>query len=250
MRLPAGYERGASLNAEFIAIAADHALVARAIESDGSLSRYAARQLGSRALPGRGTVHVMAANGTHWAVRHYQRGGAAAGILRDRYLAAKTPRPFAELLTSATARERGIATPRVTAAVTYDAGLFYRADIATSFVANAADLATLSLGARAWPMDERVAAWGAAGAMLHMCFDVGLVHPDLNLKNILIERTAAGAAAHVIDLDRAHLGAKVTIAQRDHMLARFERSRLKIEHATGRRASAEEQRALREGLNA
>jgi 3-deoxy-D-manno-octulosonic acid kinase len=249
-RPPAGYERGVALNAEFMAIAPDHAFVAAAIESDGTLHDYAARQPGSRALEGRGVVHVMPASGTHWAVRHYHRGGAVAGILGDRYLAARTPRPFMELLASDAARQRGISTPRVAAAVTYDAGLFYRADLATTFIPNAADLALLSLGARTWPMEERVAAWRAAGAMLRLCFEVGLIHPDLNLKNILIERTTAGAAAHVIDLDRAHVGAKATTAQRDHMLARFDRSRLKIENKTGRMVSAEEQRALREGLSA
>jgi hypothetical protein len=159
-------------------------------------------------------------------------------------------RPLAELIVSEAARARGIAAPRVAAAVIYNHGAFYRADIATELVAHASDLATLSLGAERWTEEDRAAAWRAAGALLRMSFERGLLHPDLNLKNILIERTAAGLNAHIIDLDRARLTRPANPAQRAAMLARLERSRTKLERAAGSRVGENEMRALREGLGA
>ena len=235
-----------------VAREADMQFVRDAVQAEGSLHAFAAKTEGAGRLSGRGAAYAIDVDGRRWVVRHYHRGGAVAALLYDRYLRGGTPRPIAELIVSEAARARGIATPRVTAATIHVSGssMFYRCDIATTFLPQAADLYVLTLGARPWPDDEREAAWRAAGALLCMSFENGLVHPDLNLKNILVEKTGGGVVAHVIDLDRAHLGARVSASQRGAMLARFERSRAKLEQSTGRAVRAEELRAFHEGLGA
>ncbi len=250
MLIPSGYAQGTARNAVFRTTADDLGYVSSVVAGAGSLHEHAARQKGARSMPGRGTVYLLEAPDGIWVVRHYLRGGAFAGVLGDRYMRGGEPRPFAELRVSEEARSRGIATPRVRAAATYGGGAFYRGDIATEYIDHAVDLAVLSLGARQWPLEQRIAAWRAAGALLRMCFETGLVHPDLNLKNILIQRSESGIAAYVIDLDRAHVGGVTTTLQRDRMLERFDRSRAKFERAMHRTVTHDEQRALREGLHA
>ena len=238
-----------------IAMPRDAAFVTSAIRSAGSLHGYAGRHHDAIALAGRGTAYAIPARDDRWVVRHYQRGGAVAGFLGDRYLRGGLTRAEGELIVSEAARARGIPTPRVAAAVIYPDGAFYRADLAPGYIPDAADLAVLTLGEQAWPADLRVAAWRAAGALLNICFDAGLVHPDLNLKNILMQRTVTGVTAYIIDLDRARLmrEAKGAVAgsaryvQQVIMLARLERSWKKIEQRTDKRVSVEEKRAFYDG---
>jgi 3-deoxy-D-manno-octulosonic acid kinase len=245
---PPGYSQADTGHARIIALENDLSFALSAVRTAGTLHAYAANTPGARVLQGRGIAYAIPANGVHWLVRHYHRGGAIEALLDARYLSPGCGRPLAEVIVSEAARARGIPTPRVTAAVIYADGIFYRGDIATEFLANAADLAALTLGPSPWADDARVSAWRAAGALLRLCFESGLSHPDINLKNILVERTKAGVAAHIIDLDRAHLGSAATPAERARMLARFERSRLKLERITGRSVRADERQAFGEGL--
>jgi 3-deoxy-D-manno-octulosonic acid kinase len=248
MRLPPTYERHTQGTAEIITTHREAEFVRAAIRSAGSLHGFAARRHDAIALAGRGTAYAIAAQNERWVVRHYQRGGAIAGWLGDLYLRGGVTRPEGELIVSAAARARGIPTPRVAAAVTYPEGAFYRADLATTYIPDATDLAVLTLGEQAWATDLRAAAWRSAGEVLRLCFDAGLIHPDLNLKNILVQRTVTGVTAYVIDLDRARLAQRVTPAQRTRMLARFDRSRIKIETRTAKTVTAEERGAFAAGL--
>jgi 3-deoxy-D-manno-octulosonic acid kinase len=249
VQLPNGYMRRTTGHACIDAAAPVVDYVTAAVDSAGSLHAWAAAQPQTQRLGGRGAALLLRTDDGAWVIRHYQRGGAIARVLHDRYMHSRTSRAVAELRVSAAARSRGIATPRVTAAVTYPAGIFYRADLATEYIA-AEDLADAAFKPGASSADQRRAAWRATGALLRRCFDEGLQHPDLNLRNILIERTDAGTTAHVIDLDRASIGAAVNARQRDRMLARFHRSRRKFEHATLHPVPADELRALDEGLHA
>lgn len=250
MQLPPGYAQIDTGQAHVIALESDLAFAEAAVRGAGSLHAHAGATAGARSLRGRGVAYAIPVNYVHWLVRHYHRGGAMAALLDDRYLRGGSERPVAELIVSEAARARGIPTPRVTAAVIYPSGLFYRGDIATEFLGNATDLAALTLGARPWPEDAQVAAWRSAGALLRLCFESGLSHPDLNLMNILVERTQSGVAAHVIDLDRASLGHATSRRARADMVARFERSRMKLERNSGRVVGAEESQAFTEGLGA
>lgn len=222
--------------------------VAAAIREAGSLHRYALDHAAGRVAGGRGVVAVLDTPAGRWAVRHYHRGGAAGPVLADRYLRMGTPRPFTELAVSAALRARGVATPEVLGAAVYPAGAIYRGDVATAFVPGAADLARLTLADDRWPEAERVTAWRHAGALLATFFATGAVHADLNLRNVLVAWPTG--AAHLLDLDRCTRPAAPRAAARAAMLARFHRSRRKLEQAAGRTVGAAELAAFAAGLAA
>ena len=135
-------------------------------------------------------------------MRRYHRGGWMAPLLGDRYLD-RPPRPFAELAASERARARGVATPRVLAAVAHPAGPGYRAEIATEWLSPGHGLAAL-LVPGAYPEPVRAAALGAAGEAVGRAHAAGLDHPDLNVSNLFLQPSAGGAwTAWILDLDRA-----------------------------------------------
>jgi 3-deoxy-D-manno-octulosonic acid kinase len=162
-------------------------------------------------------------------------------VLGDRYVRLGETRPLRELRASAAARARGVATPEIVAAVAYGAGPVYRADLATVRVPHSADLADTVLGPARRPPAERLAAWQAAGALLRRAFGAGVVHADLNLRNILIQRGTPHPTAFLLDLDRAVVrnGGAGDVA-RQRMLGRLHRSRRKLEAELGSTVTAAE----------
>jgi 3-deoxy-D-manno-octulosonic acid kinase len=246
--VPSGYATGRERGADMVALPSVIGLVREAVAAAGTLHAWAAAA-GGRSFTGRGAAHAVETPHGTWVVRHYHRGGAVARLLGDRYLAAGEPRPLRELRASSRARARGVPTPEVVAAVIYPAGLFYRADLATAYVAGASDLADAVLGpSRAEPAG-RALAWRAAGALLRLAFDAGVRHADLNLRNILVRSSGGAVDALLLDLDRAEVGdAPVSDDARAAMLRRLHRSRRKLESAAGVEASATELAAFRAGL--
>jgi len=215
-------------------------------------------------LSGRGVVYSVPAptagpdGRARWAVRHYQRGGAAATLLVDRYLAVGEPRPCREATAAAALRERGIPTPAVVAGASYRAGLFYRADLVTELVPDGADLAQVVFGpgdaeaARdAGPAsrsgDRAEKALRAAGRLVARLGKAGVEHADLNAKNILVANADPGPQAYVLDLDRCRVAAAGTTAGPAPMRRRLERSLRKFEVVTGHHLSPSEWAALRDG---
>jgi 3-deoxy-D-manno-octulosonic acid kinase len=237
--LPSGYSIERERGAEIAALPSVITDIRAAIRSHGTLYDWAAAQPAARSLAGRGAAYAAGDR----VVRHYRRGGLVARVLYDRYLRAGEPRPLRELRASATARARGVATPEVLAAVVYDAGiLMYRADIATRLVPDAIDLAEAALGPGRLEPAQRVAAWRAAGALLRSAFAAGVIHRDLNLRNILIGRDGT---AHLLDLDRADVRSRgASDGARRRMLERLHRSRRKLEVRYGVRADDVELRAF------
>jgi len=191
------------------------------LEKYGTLYNGAAAALTATPLGGRIPAFVMAADGEPWVVRHYHRGGAAARWLDDRYLRAGRSRALRELRVSLAARARGIATPLVTAAIDYPDGAFVRHDIATQYVPHARDLSdVLFSGVVTDAMLGRIA------TLIQQIVQQGLMHRDLNLKNILLSETRAW----VIDLDRCTMRKKRRTADALAMQSRFIRSLDKWEH--------------------
>jgi hypothetical protein len=118
-------------------------------------------------------------------------------------------------------------------------------------VPDSADLAESVLGAGRLDAAGRTEAWHAAGRLLRDAFAAGIEHADLNLRNILVVRTAAGARALLLDLDRAAVRPRaLERGTRDAMLRRLHRSRRKLEGALGRLTSDMELSAFEAGLNA
>ncbi|NJD10947.1 MAG: hypothetical protein FIB01_11115 [Gemmatimonadetes bacterium] len=246
-QLPHGYaERRVGTSVRMVARADVLPLVEQAVAEAGSLYEYALRYAAGQLEGGRGPVPLLdTPSGAQLAVRHCWRGGAIARLLRDRNLRVGDLRPFAELEVQSVLSARGVATPQVAAAVVYLQGAWYRGDVATVVVPDAADLATLSLGSRRWSEDERERAWFAAGALLRAFFATGAQHADLNLRNIIVRRDTG--EAFLLDLDRCRHGERPKAGAPPRMIARFHRSRRKLERLLGAQVSARELAALKRG---
>jgi 3-deoxy-D-manno-octulosonic acid kinase len=247
--VPAGYELERERGVEIVALPCVMRAVRDAVGEAHTLYDWAERW-SSRSFVGRaGAAFAVVTPCGEWVVRHYRRGGVVARMLGDRYVRAGEPRPLRELRASVLARTRGVATPEVVAAAVYPAGLVYRADLATRYVPDSADLADTVLGPARGGVADRVEAWRAAGALLRIAFRAGVAHPDLNMRNILIQRTAGGRMALLLDLDRAVVhDSAVSDEVRHSMLSRLQRSRRKLESVAGVCAGSEELAAFEEAV--
>lgn len=209
-----------------------HASQVRSLLQHHSTLYDAARQFaGARPITGRTTAYAFEVGNEKWIVRHYVRGGSIAPVLGDKY-ARIVSRSFRELEVTAAARERGVPTPTVIAAAEYPAGVFLRFDIVLQYIEGSRDLAALIF-------DDPSAAQPAARA-IHAAVAGGLVHADLNLKNILV----AGDRGWIIDLDRARLEPAANRSGALAMRARLMRSLRKWEVKTQRPVSEDAKRAL------
>ena len=238
---PAGYSwRQCGDNVRLLV--ADNAAdaVEQAVAAAGSLYRFA-RQHQRRILEGRSRLYVMDAPGQgSWVVRHLMHGGALAALTGDCFLRLGVPRPFNELLLAERLRGLGVATPRVVAAAVHVHGLCYRGDIAREWLDQARDLASCLLNEPVLDADARSACLRAAGALVRRVHDAGLLHPDLNLRNILIDWRQGTPEAMILDLEKCRLQPKLRKAQRQAMLARLERSLRKLSRHSARQVSAGE----------
>lgn len=244
----AGYVEQRERGARIVALPSVAGSVRAAVAGAGTLYAAAAAVPGAQTFAGRGAAYRMSTADGDWLVRHYRRGGLAARVLDDEYLRIGVPRPLRELRASAAARALGVATPEVVAAITYPAGPIYRADLATTFIENGADLADITFGNESSTAQHggREAAWRAAGALLRTAFAAGVDHADLNLRNILV---TADGTAYLLDLDRAHVHeGSVSDVARNRMLERLHRSRRKLESLHGRPVGQAELRAFEAAL--
>jgi 3-deoxy-D-manno-octulosonic acid kinase len=181
-------------------------------------------------LEGRGLALVAEIGGSACVVRHYRRGGAVARMLNDRYARFAPNRVLRELQVSESARARGVATPAVRCAAWYGHGLFRRFDIATTYISSARDLAGVLFGHE----DVPGRALRNTVRLIRNMLRAGLVHSDLNLKNILI----APDRAYILDLDRCRIEEGVDADTAKLMRDRLLRSLAKWERRTGSSAPA------------
>lgn len=227
---------------EVLAFASD------ALAAAGTLFAYAQAHPDRQVLAsGRGLLYAVPGPDGRWVVRRYRRGGLVAAFLADRYVRTGRPRPLAELATSLGARSRGVPTPEVVAAALYPGLFLYRAELATRWIPDAYDLATLLFGSNPLEGEERRLAWEAAGRLVRTLHARGVLHRDLNLKNILLEHATRPARAHMVDLDRCRLVDQVGDAQRRRMVERFRRSAEKWSRKVGRAVEAADWAAFEAG---
>lgn len=246
--IPPPYLEESVGDVDLIALPGALAAARAALEEHGSLHRWAETRPGARELLGRGSAWAVPApdGDGRWLVRHYRRGGFVARFVQDRYLDMGVHRPLRELIASVKARARDVPTPEVVAATIHRVGVWYRSDIVTRFVGGTRDL-------DACLFDEgdavrRVRAMGAAGRLVRRAHEAGVVHNDLNLKNILIAGDGAEVDAWLIDLDRAVVMRDAAARfERNLMLRRFGRSLRKQERRHGQRLRNGEREAFAEG---
>lgn len=179
---------------------------------------------GERARPvhsgGRGGAWFVDAPFGPAVLRHYLRGGWAAGISRDRYLwhGSDRARSFAEFRLTRELHRRGLPVPRPIAACYQRQGVGYRASILLERLT-----AVQSLGERAMA-GAQDAPWEETGRLIARFHRAGLDHPDLNAHNILFDASGHG---WLIDFDRGRLRIPAT-PWRQGNLARLRRSLLKL----------------------
>lgn len=242
-QIPEGYELHVDDDVEVAALPRALDALREAARHEGGVLGWAAARPDAKELLGRGlTLHVpapagaAAAEGERWVVRHYRRGGAVARINEDRYLDIGTRRPVRELKASHAARERGLPTPQVIGFAFHPTGVWYRADIVTRWVPDSVDLAAVLFpdDPASQPAERGRRAMALTGELVRRAHEAGLVHNDLNLKNVLLQHFDADAGERasgwLLDLDRAAVTRdSVAKFERDLMLRRFARSLKKWE---------------------
>ena len=200
-----GYTRAVMFGADAVCREDAVHAVADAVAEAGTLYAYAERHPERRAFAGRAPTYAapLPRGAGHAVVRHAWHGGLLRGLTRDFYL--PPTRAPGELRMSEWLRAAGVRTPRVVAYVRYPAPLgLRRVDVATDLVPDGRDLAAVLLPA---PDDRPAAAlragWVEATAELVAGLArLGVRHPDLNLKNVLLAPDEARAVrAWALDVD-------------------------------------------------
>ena len=243
--LPRGYERFEVRGAAVVA-RSDAASGVREAMASGTLYAWASRHPAARALTGRLPTFAvpLPAGGPTVVVRHAQHGGLLAPLTGDRFLA-PTRAPH-ELAVSMRLCDAGVPTPEIVAYALYPAGpLLARSDVASVFVADAADLAAVLTGA---DEEGRREALDATAALLRALAAAGAYHPDLNIKNVLVAPAPEGGRrAYVLDVDRVTFGEPARARTGAANFGRLVRSARKWRDLYGARVSeAELERVARE----
>lgn len=201
-RAPPGYEAFRVRDARVVALSGSAKAIRDALAVD-TLHAWASRQAGTRALPGRGTAWTATlSNGADVVVRHSRHGGAFARVTGDLFLSpTRAPHELASALRLAGA---GVPTPEVVAYAVYPAiWPFARADVVTR-----------RLRGSDFPGAWRAAPGAAArrtmvhalAMLLRQMQGAGALHPDLNLRNVLLVVRDDEPAAFVLDVDRVAFG--------------------------------------------
>ena len=214
--------------------------VRAALAAGGSLYAWAAAQPGREAFTGRGEAYGVTLGGERAVVRHARRGGLLGPLLGDRYLG--TPRLFRELAWSRRLAEAGIATPVFLAGAWRRSGLVHRADVATARV-EGNDLGGLFFGADPPAPARRAEVLRAVGRLVRRLHAAGFVHPDLQLRNVLVGGEPPRAWLLDVESCRAAAGA----APRARNLRRFYRSWEKWNRVRGPRLTPDDRAAFEAG---
>jgi len=235
-----GYQNDTVGPASIIAQDGSLGLVREAIATAGTLYEYAASHPDADTISGRQTVYVIPVpDSGRWVVRQLSHGGMLAPLTGDRFLRLGVPRPFNELRLSISLRDLGIATPTVVAAVVYPSGLVYRGEVAREEITDAADLAECLFDSKlSQPL--RSDALSSAGQLIGCLHRAGIVHPDLNIRNVLIRWGDEPIEAYILDIEKCWIEAHLSQRARRGMLNRFHRSIRKFEESTGQRLTGNE----------
>lgn len=148
---------------------------------------------------GRGRAWFIEDDAQSMVLRHYQRGGALAGLLGDKYLwpGLSNTRAWREWRLLAELFAQGLPVPQPLAAHVLHNGLFYRADLLTRTIA---DSQSLSVRLQQQPLQASM--WRAIGKLIRRFHLAGVYHADLNAHNILLDKAQA---IYLIDFDKGKI---------------------------------------------
>ena len=176
---------------------------------------------------GRGSALLLETPFGPAVLRQYLRGGWPARFSRDRYLftGLERSRPLSEFDMLASLTDMDLPVPAPLAALCWRRGLFYRGWLLMERILHVQALAD-EIGERS----DSPALWRAVGATIARFHRAGVVHADLNARNILIGRDDA---VYLVDFDRARFAESDAAACRAN-LRRLRRSLEKLWPAVDR----------------
>ncbi len=150
-------------------------------------------------LRGRGRPMVLPTDRGKVVVRHYYHGGVLRGLTGDLFLG--DSRPLRELRFLAEAEGSGINVPEVLGLLIErgPAGLT-RADLITLFLPESVDLLSYY---REGPDRRRREIIAEAAREISRMHRSGIFHGDLQLKNVLLQKTPSGRRIFLLDFDKA-----------------------------------------------
>lgn len=145
---------------------------------------------------GRGTTWFVSYQEQQWVLRHYYRGGLIGKFNKDSYWFSgqKNTRAAREFSLLLTLQQLGLPAPEPVAYRVIRQGLFYRADLLSTRIADAEDLVGILSRQH---LSETV--WMDIGATIRRFHDHGIYHHDLNAHNILLGKKNQ---VSLIDFDR------------------------------------------------
>ena len=169
---------------------------------------------------GRGSALLLETDFGPAVLKRYLRGGWAARFSRDRYLFTgySRARPLAEFTTLLSLSAAGLPVPQPLAALCRRSAIVYRGSLLTRRIMPAETFAD-----RFGRGEDDAELWRRVGSCIRRFHDHGVVHADLNARNILI---GDEGEVHLIDFDRARFAAKPRAFRAN--LARLQRSVAKL----------------------
>ncbi len=215
--MPAGYVRTRSPEGSWVARRECAAVVEKG-EADFLLAGQGRRA--TRAGAGRGLLARFQLAGENVVGKRAMHGGLLGRFLGTIYFGegrGLSQIPIAERL-----RSSGIPTPAILAVGSRPAlGAFTTQAIVTREIAGARNLHELALDAFG---ERRRRILEACADLVRAMHDVGFLHADLNLANVVLGRGPEGERMHVVDLEKGRFVCGVRVAARYRDLARLLRS--------------------------
>jgi len=162
-----------------------------------SIDYWRSRQAVTGEAIGRGSAWFIEAPHGPVVLRHYLRGGWAAAISRKSYLftGVSDSRPFREYHVLGELYAKGLPVPRPVAALCQHHGVVSTGAIMTVCITHSTTLADALSGGG--PVEGT---WTRVGKCIRKFHDAGVLHADLNARNILLD---ADDKVYLIDFDRA-----------------------------------------------
>jgi hypothetical protein len=217
---------------------------AKTVLPQQSLYDWAASQPDRRDLGGRVPAYSVLLPGQERrvVVRHSHHGGLLGRLQGDLFLP-PTRAPY-ELLISHLLAGLGVRTPLVVAIAVYPVRRILRRSDVVSLELPGRDLGKALRDAP--DADVRRGWLDSIAALIRSLTNIGAWHPDLNVGNVLLVESAAGAwDAYVLDIDRLQFAPPSDPTVREANLDRLERSIRKLRARFGVGFDDDEMRHLR-----
>jgi 3-deoxy-D-manno-octulosonic acid kinase len=157
----------------------------------------------TRTAAGRGNALMLQTEHGPWVLRAYLRGGWAARFSRDRYLFTgfSRSRPLAEVNILAQMHDLGLPVAKPVAALCLRHGLSYSGVLLTHQISPSETLAD-----HLEKTDSDDPVWLSIGRCIRRFHNSGVVHPDLNARNILLSGDQPETPeVFLIDFDKAFI---------------------------------------------